>query len=84
MARARVFVRVGPPAPIVERYGPPPHRGYVWVGGYYRWVGARYVWTRGYWVRPPRPYAVWIPAHWVQRPGGWVLIRGHWRYRHMR
>ena len=34
MAEVGVAVRVGPPAPIVEHYGPPPHRGYVWIAGY--------------------------------------------------
>ncbi len=80
MAQARVFVRVGPPAPIVEHYGPAPHPGYVWIAGYHRWDGARYVWAPGYWVAPPRPRAVWVPHHWVHHPGGWVLVEGHWRY----
>lgn len=44
-SNAQVYVRVGPPAPIVERRPPPPERGYVWVGGYHRWDGARYVWV---------------------------------------
>lgn len=79
MAQARVFVRVAPPAPVVEHYGPAPHRGWVWVGGYQRWTGAGYVWVPGYWAHPPRPYAVWVPAHWAPRPRGWVFIRGHWR-----
>lgn len=30
---AQVYVHVGPPAPIVERPGPPPERGFVWIGG---------------------------------------------------
>lgn len=75
----RIFVRLAPPVPIVEHYGPPPHHGWVWVGGYQRWTGAGYVWAPGYWARPPRPYAVWVPAHWAPRPRGWVFIRGHWR-----
>jgi hypothetical protein len=77
---AHAQVRIAPPPPVVERYGPPPHPGWVWHGGYQRWNGRRYVWVPGYWVQPPRPRAVWIPGHWVQRPGGWVFIRGHWRY----
>ena len=44
-AQVGVVVRVGPPAPIVEHYGPPPHPGYVWIAGYHRWDGARYVWV---------------------------------------
>jgi hypothetical protein len=79
MAQVGVFVRVAPPAPIVEHYGPAPHRGWVWIGGYHRWDGARYVWVRGYWAHPPRPGAVWVTAHWAHRRGGWVFIEGHWR-----
>ena len=76
---AQVYVRVGPPAPIVERRPPPPERGYVWIGGYHRWDGARYVWVPGRWDRPPHPHAVWVPHRWVHRHGGWVLVEGHWR-----
>lgn len=79
MAEVGIAVRVGPPAPIVEHYGPPPHPGYVWVAGYQRWDGARYIWAPGYWTARPRPRAVWVPHHWVHRRGGWVLIPGHWR-----
>ena len=76
---AQVYVRVGPPAPIVERRGPPPGAGYVWIAGYHRWDGARYVWEPGRWDRPPRPHAVWVHHHWVHRHGGCLLIEGHWR-----
>lgn len=79
-AFAQVVVRVGPPAPIIERPGPPPQRGYVWIAGYHRWNGARYVWVPGRWMVPPRPHAHWVPAHWVHRRRGWMLIEGHWRY----
>lgn len=75
------YVRVGPPAPLVERPGPPLHPGWAWRAGYHRWDGTRYVWVPGAWVAPPRPRAVWIQGHWVRRPRGWVFIRGHWRYR---
>ena len=79
-AHAQVAVRVGPPPPVAEHYGRPPHPGWVWRGGYQRWDGRRYAWAPGYWVNPPRPRAVWVPAHWVQRRGGWVFVQGHWRY----
>ena len=78
-AQAQVVVRIAPPPPIVEHYGPAPHPGWVWTGGYHRWDGARYVWTPGAWVAPPRPRAYWVPAHWAHRRGGYVFIAGHWR-----
>jgi hypothetical protein len=76
---AQVMVRVAPPAPIVEVHDRPPHPGWVWNDGYYRWNGHKYIWVKGRWVNPPHPGAVWVAHHWEQRNGGWVLIEGHWR-----
>ncbi len=76
---AQAYVRVGPPPAVVEHYGAPPERGFVWVAGYHRWTGDRYVWVPGRWERPPRPHAVWVAHHWVHRRGGWLLVEGHWR-----
>jgi hypothetical protein len=78
-AMAQVVIRIGPPAPVYERPGPPPERGMVWVPGYHRWDGRGYVWVPGHYDRPPRPRAVWVPHRWVHRNGGWVLVEGHWR-----
>lgn len=79
VSNAQVYVRIGPPPPVVEHYGPPPHRGWVWQPGYHTWDGHRYVWRAGVWVAPPRPHAVWVAPHWAHRRGGWVLVEGHWR-----
>lgn len=78
-AEVGVVVRVRPPAPVVERPGPIPRRGFVWIGGYQRWNGARYVWVPGRWVRPPHRHARWVPAHWRHVRHGWVFVEGHWR-----
>jgi hypothetical protein len=78
-ADAQVYVRVAPPAPIVERRPPPPGPGYAWRAGHWQWNGNRYVWVRGYYGRPPYAHASWIPGHWVHRPDGrWVFREGHW------
>ena len=91
--RGRLYVRVGPAAPIVETRIVAPGPGYVWVSGYHRWSGAAYVWVPGHWVWRHRTYvwapgywAVpvvvghrWVPGQWVARPGGYVWIEGHWR-----
>ncbi len=76
---AQVYVRVGPPAPIVETRGPRPGAEFVWVDGYHRWDGNRYVWTAGRWDRPPHRGAHWVAHHWVHRRGGYVMVEGHWR-----
>ena len=76
---AQVVVRVGPPAPIVERRGPAPGAGYVWIGGYHRWDGGRYVWTPGRWDRPPHPGMHWEAHRWEHRHDGYVFHEGRWR-----
>ena len=76
---ADVFVRIGPPPAVVERRPPPPGRNYVWTPGYHRWDGRAHVWVPGAWVVPPHRHAHWVPARWVHRRGGWVLVEGHWR-----
>jgi hypothetical protein len=75
----RLYVRIGPPAPIVEARTVAPGPGYVWVPGYYRWDGARYAWATGRWERPPRARARWVAGHWAHERGGWYFVEGHWR-----
>ncbi|MGE5243818.1 MAG: hypothetical protein ACM3SQ_06295 [Betaproteobacteria bacterium] len=78
--RGRVYVRVRPPAPVVDVRAAVPGPGYVWVPGFYRWSGGAYVWERGRWARPPRARAVWVPGRWVHaRRHGWYFVDGHWR-----
>ncbi len=77
--RGRVYVRVAPPPPIVERVVVAPGPGYIWVPGYYVWTSARYVWRPGAWVVPPRPRAVWVAPHWRHERRGWYFVEGHWR-----
>jgi hypothetical protein len=77
--RGRIFVRVGPPAPIVETRIVAPGPGYIWIPGYHTWNGAAYVWVPGRWDRPPRPRAYWVPGRWVRERRGWYYIEGHWR-----
>jgi hypothetical protein len=75
----RVYVRVGPPAPIVEARIVAPGPGYVWVSGYHTWNGSAYVWVPGRWNMPPRPRARWVAGHWAHERHGWYWIDGRWR-----
>ena len=77
--RGRLYLRVGPPAPIVDARIISPGPGYVWVPGLYRWDRAAYVWVPGQWQRPPRARAVWVPARWAHDRRGWYMVEGHWR-----
>jgi hypothetical protein len=78
-ASTRVYVRIGPPAPIVETrvVAPGPH--HVWIAGYHRWDGRAYVWVPGRWELPPSAYHAWVPGHWAQSHHGYYWVDGHWR-----
>jgi YXWGXW repeat-containing protein len=78
-ASTRIYVRVGPPVPIVEVRPVAPGPRYVWVDGYHRWDGRAYAWVPGQWVLPPRAHAVWVPGRWVHEKRGYYWIDGHWR-----
>ena len=75
----RVYVRVAPPAPIVETRVVAPGPGFIWVSGYHRWNGAAYVWVPGRWDRPSRDRAQWVPGRWAHDRRGWYFVDGHWR-----
>jgi YXWGXW repeat-containing protein len=75
-ARTDVYVRVGPPPPIVEVV-PAPRYGYAWAPGYWDWNGHRHVWHKGYYVRE-RPGYRWEAHRWVQHGDRWALERGRW------
>jgi WXXGXW repeat (2 copies) len=70
-------VMVSPPEPRVEVIGVAPTPGYVWFGGYWRWVGARHEWVPGYWA-PGRAGYHWIGHTWVRSGDGWRMRPGHW------
>ena len=78
-ADTHVYVRVGPPAPVVEVRRAAPGPRYVWVPGYHRWDGRAYVWVPGTWLLPPHGRVAWVPARWVHDHHGWYVVNGHWR-----
>ena len=80
LAARRVYVRVAPPAPLVEVRLTAPSPRHIWIGGYHRWDGAAYVWVPGRYELPPRAGQVWVPGHWAHhRRHGHYWIEGHWR-----
>jgi hypothetical protein len=78
-AAGRVYVRVSPPAPIVEVRAAMPGVGFVWIDGYHRWEANHFTWVPGRWDRPPRLHARWVPGQWHDSRRGWYFVAGHWR-----
>jgi len=79
-ADTRVYVRIGPPAPVVEQVVVAPSGRHIWIAGYHRWDGQAYVWVPGRWDLPPGSYRAWVAGHWVHhRRNGWYWVEGHWR-----
>lgn len=78
-AGARVYVRIQPPAAVVETRIAAPSPRHVWIAGYHRWDGAAYVWVAGRWELPPRERARWVPGHWAHSRHGWYWADGRWR-----
>ena len=76
--RVVVVNRVPPPSRR-EVWGPAPHPGYVWVGGYWGWGGEDFHWVPGYWTTPPGRYHSYVPARWEEKHGSWYFKAGHWR-----
>ena len=59
--------------------GPAPFAGGIWIGPEWTWREGRYVEVPGYWARPRRHGAVWIPGHWKYGRRGYRWVPGHWR-----
>jgi hypothetical protein len=78
-AAVPVYIKIAPPAPIVETQVVAPGPGYVWVGGYHRWDGAAYIWVPGRWALPPHPHAHWVAGHWAHSHHGYWWKEGHWK-----
>jgi hypothetical protein len=77
---AEIIIKTAPPAPVsVAVIGRAPSARHIWVPGYYKGVGGRYAWVPGQWMVPPRAGAVWVPPRWIQKPNGYLFVKGHWR-----
>jgi hypothetical protein len=74
-----VYVKVKPPALVVEKRPVSPGPNYAWVPGYQAWNGSAYVWTPGSWQVPPGPRRTWVPGRWAHSLHGYYWIDGHWR-----
>ena len=68
-----------PPPPMVVVTRPaPPTRFHIWIGGHHVVRSGKWVWVEGYWVRPIRRGASWVPAHTRRSGEVWMWRPGHW------
>jgi hypothetical protein len=72
------FIEDPPPEPFDEDPIDPPGRGYFWLAGYWHYTPGRgYVRLRGHWEELD-PNLVLVPAYYVWRPDGYVLVTAYW------
>jgi hypothetical protein len=75
-----VRVRLNFPGGIsIGAPGRAPFSGAIWIGPEWQWRGGQYVHVPGYWAKPRRHGAVWIPGHWKYSRRGYRWVPGHWR-----
>ncbi|MBL0274096.1 MAG: YXWGXW repeat-containing protein [Chitinophagaceae bacterium] len=75
-----VRVRLSFPVGVHTRApGQAPFGGAIWIGPEWRWRGNQYESVPGYWARPQRHGAVWVPGHWKYSRRGYRWVPGHWR-----
>lgn len=75
-----VRVRMNFPVGIsIGAPGPSPYTGAVWIGPEWQWRGGTYVSVPGYWAKPQRYRAIWVPGYWKYTRHGYRWIPGHWR-----
>ncbi len=78
-ARAKVYIKTGPPAHRVVVVKPAsPYKHAVWVNGHWVWRAGRHVWVQGYWIKQ-KPGHHWDEGRWVHTRHGWAWMPGHWR-----
>jgi hypothetical protein len=69
-----------PPAPIEAAPSiPAPDEQSFYVPGTWVYREARYRWRPGFWLGY-RPGWIWVPAHFVWTPVGYVFVEGYWDY----
>jgi hypothetical protein len=77
VAQISAEIVIGAPPPHYVEPPAPARLGYVWAPGYWFWDGRQYVWYAGHW-EVARAEEVFVGAAWVQAPGGWRFVPGHW------
>ncbi len=72
----RIFVKVRPIAPVIERPVAPRPTA-IWIEPEWIWRGGRYVYVNGYWAEPRVGYR-YMPGYWRKTRHGEVWVAGVW------
>ena len=80
--RTAVVEQGPPPTPappqLNETVGPAPSPSAIWIPGYWDYNGSGYTWSAGHWEIPPPNSQSYVSAHWENRSGTFVFVRGAW------
>ncbi|NOU35290.1 MAG: hypothetical protein HOO88_00715 [Kiritimatiellaceae bacterium] len=71
-----------PPPPVIEDLEPVSVQissDMIWVPPCMYWSEEHYIRRAGYWLKA-QPNWVWVPAHYVTTPRGYIFAEGHWDY----
>lgn len=70
-----------PPDSLNEDAGKRPSDQMFWVSGYWQWDPSRraYQWLLGKWAQLDKDWVL-VPAHYVFRPKGYLLVPAFWDY----
>ena len=69
-----------PPPPVIVEPMPPPRVGFIWAPGFWAWDGRHHIWQGGHW-EAQHVGGFYAQPSWVQAPGGWRFVPGHWEGR---
>ncbi|MEO6610796.1 MAG: hypothetical protein ABIT05_16335 [Chitinophagaceae bacterium] len=74
-----VSVRLNFPGGVRAGHGPSPYAGAIWIGPEWQWRSGTYVAVPGYWAKPQRHRAIWVPGYWKYSRYGYRWVPGYWR-----
>lgn len=73
------YVKQTPPDALEEKVTDSPGPEYFWAAGHWQYIPAtqKYSWLKGRWEKFDQNWVL-VPAHYVWRPEGYVLVNSYW------
>ena len=78
-AKEIVYLPAPPAIEDVEPVTIQPSTDMIWVPPCMYWSNGQYIRRAGYWLTA-QPDWIWVPAHYVVTPRGYIFAEGHWDY----